>query len=50
MAMACMALHAVRADEFIGYSFYASESLSVVLAKAALDTAWPTTTDITRLP
>ncbi len=39
IAMLCMAVPAARADEFIGYSFYASESLSVVLAKADLDTA-----------
>ncbi len=35
----CIAPYWARADETVSYSFYASESLSVVLAKAALDVA-----------
>lgn len=38
-AALCLAPYRARADEIIAYNFYASESLSVVLAKAALDTA-----------
>ncbi len=38
-AALCMATDRARADELVAYSFYASESLSVVLAKAAYDTA-----------